>query len=91
MPHYSLLTRELCLTFDCTLVFFITIVVIVAIRLDHVSSHSIKTAFNIGGCRIMAGSGAPAARGRQVKHRQTQAACVEALSEGYCCCSLVQF
>lgn len=41
MPHYSLLIRELCLTFDCTLVFFIIIVVIVAIRLDHVSSHSI--------------------------------------------------
>lgn len=80
MPHYSLLTRELCLTFDCTLVFFI--IIIVAIRL---------TLFNISGCRIMAGSGEPAARGCQVKQKQTQAVFVEALSVGDCCCSLVQF
>lgn len=56
MPHYSLLPHELHLTFDCTLVFFI-IIVTVAIRLDHVCSHSIKTPFNIGGCGIMAGAG----------------------------------
>lgn len=91
MPHYSLLAAELCLTFDCTLVFFIIIVVIVAIGLDHVCSHSIKTPFNIEGCGIMAGSGEPAARGRQVKQKLTQAVFVEALSEGDCCCSLVQF
>lgn len=66
MPHHALLTRELYLSFDCTLVFIIIIIVIVAIMLERVCSHSIKTPVNIGRCWIMAGSREPATRGCQV-------------------------